>query len=211
MARKTKEETERTYHALLDAATALFLRQGVARTTLNDIAGEAGMTRGAIYWHFDNKDAVIKALWERNSHELHEQFVENLNHLDPARPAEHFRQLMKAMLRAAVNDEKVSNAIRIIMHSREFCEEETELQLYLNEKRRRFFDGMNTAISTIAEHGELHSQLAPEVVASGIWSYITGLVHTYLEPGSQIVDLKRHGDELMDWMLDGVLSERRKY
>ncbi|MGB0865929.1 MAG: TetR family transcriptional regulator, partial [Granulosicoccaceae bacterium] len=41
MVRKTKAETEQTYHALLDAAIALFTRQGVARTTLNEIAQEA--------------------------------------------------------------------------------------------------------------------------------------------------------------------------
>ena len=65
MARKTKEDAERTYIALLDAAEQLFFDKGVARTTLADIAAAAGMTRGAIYWHFKDKSAVLRALFEQ--------------------------------------------------------------------------------------------------------------------------------------------------
>ena len=98
MARKTKEDAELTYHALLDAATALFIRQGIARTTLNNIAAEAGMTRGAIYWHFDNKDAVIQALWERNTSTLHTSFINELRNLDVNDPAGHFRKTINNLL-----------------------------------------------------------------------------------------------------------------
>jgi AcrR family transcriptional regulator len=92
MARKSKEESEHTYNTLLDAATELFIRQGVmAKTTLNEIASAAGMTRGAVYWHFDNKDAVIKALWERNAKEVNLRFLDALAHLEPDNPASHFR------------------------------------------------------------------------------------------------------------------------
>ena len=64
MARKTKEEARETRNRILDAAEQVFQRQGVSRTSLADIAGEARVTRGAIYWHFKNKadlyDAMIK-------------------------------------------------------------------------------------------------------------------------------------------------------
>lgn len=53
--RRTKEEAEQTRQAILDAAEALFLTNGVARTSLEMIARECGATRGAVYWHFQNK------------------------------------------------------------------------------------------------------------------------------------------------------------
>jgi TetR/AcrR family acrAB operon transcriptional repressor len=62
MARKTKEDAEHTYAALLEAAEQMFFDKGVAHTTLNDIAAAAGMTRGAIYWHFKDKADVLQAL-----------------------------------------------------------------------------------------------------------------------------------------------------
>jgi TetR/AcrR family acrAB operon transcriptional repressor len=62
MARKTKEEAEKTRRCLLDAALKVFYEKGFVRSTLNDIAGEAGVTRGAIYWHFKDKVALFEAL-----------------------------------------------------------------------------------------------------------------------------------------------------
>lgn len=63
MVRKTKENAEHTYDALLEAAEQVFFDKGVAHTTLADIASAAGMTRGAIYWHFKDKGALLQALF----------------------------------------------------------------------------------------------------------------------------------------------------
>jgi AcrR family transcriptional regulator len=48
--------------AILDAAMTLVAAQGFARTTLDEIADAAGVSRGAIYWHFKNKTELITAL-----------------------------------------------------------------------------------------------------------------------------------------------------
>ena len=53
--RRTKEDAEKTRHAILAAAEQLFLERGVAHTSLEQIARHAGVTRGAVYWHFQNK------------------------------------------------------------------------------------------------------------------------------------------------------------
>src|SRR5213082_1462422 len=65
MARRTKEEALETRHRILDAAERIFERRGVSRTSLQDIAEAAGVTRGAIYWHFDGKEALFTAMMER--------------------------------------------------------------------------------------------------------------------------------------------------
>jgi AcrR family transcriptional regulator len=62
MARKTKEEAQVTRESVLIAALDLFSEQGYSRTTFSDIAKRIGMTRGAVYWHFDNKPALLAAL-----------------------------------------------------------------------------------------------------------------------------------------------------
>src|SRR5690606_22406871 len=65
MARRTKAEAMETREQILDAAELVFHRKGVSCTSLNDIAAEAGVTRGAIYWHFKNKHDVFIAMSER--------------------------------------------------------------------------------------------------------------------------------------------------
>jgi TetR/AcrR family acrAB operon transcriptional repressor len=65
MARRTKAEAAATREALIDAAEEMFMAHGVARTTLEQIARHAGMTRGAVYWHFKNKADLFRAMLER--------------------------------------------------------------------------------------------------------------------------------------------------
>lgn len=65
MARRTKEEALATRNRLLDAAELLFQAQGVSQTTLQQIAQQAGATRGAIYWHFKDKADLFNAMMER--------------------------------------------------------------------------------------------------------------------------------------------------
>jgi AcrR family transcriptional regulator len=64
MARKTKEEAEATRESVLMAALDLFSERGYSHATFSDIARRIGMTRGAVYWHFDNKPALLAALIE---------------------------------------------------------------------------------------------------------------------------------------------------
>ena len=63
--RKTKTEAQKTRQYLLDAALEVFWRDGVTRASLQAIAQEAGVTRGALYWHFKNKEDLFETLFEQ--------------------------------------------------------------------------------------------------------------------------------------------------
>ena len=62
MARRTKEEAERTRTRIMASALALFAKKGYDRTTFNDIAARLNLTKGAVYWHFESKEALLMAL-----------------------------------------------------------------------------------------------------------------------------------------------------
>lgn len=62
MARKTKEDAELTRQRIIDAARQVFLLRGVSRSTLELIAAQANVTRGAVYWHFKNKTEIFHAI-----------------------------------------------------------------------------------------------------------------------------------------------------
>jgi TetR/AcrR family transcriptional regulator, acrAB operon repressor len=65
MVRKTREDAVATREALLDAAEQVFRAKGVAHATLADVAQAAGLTRGAVYWHFRDKAEMLAAVCER--------------------------------------------------------------------------------------------------------------------------------------------------
>ncbi|MFO5701470.1 TetR family transcriptional regulator, partial [Klebsiella pneumoniae] len=65
MARKTKEEAQRTRQLLIESAIQQFALRGVTNTTLTDIADAAGVTRGAVYWHFASKTELFNEMWQQ--------------------------------------------------------------------------------------------------------------------------------------------------
>src|SRR5437879_12293622 len=62
MARRTKEDAAATRELLLDAAEREFCERGASRTSLAEVASAAGVTRGAVYWHFRDKSDVVSAM-----------------------------------------------------------------------------------------------------------------------------------------------------
>lgn len=61
--RQTRRRRD-TRRQILDASLHLFSEHGFARTTVRDIARNAGITDAAIYYHFDSKQDLLEALFE---------------------------------------------------------------------------------------------------------------------------------------------------
>lgn len=92
MARRTPEQAALTREAMIDAAERVFYEKGVARTTLQEIACAAGVTRGAFYWHFKDKGELFRAMLDR-VHLPFEELVEAIPENErPARELETIHQ-----------------------------------------------------------------------------------------------------------------------
>lgn len=75
--RRTKEEAAETGRQILQAAETLFLDKGYSNVSLEEIAAQSGVTRGAIHWHFKNKQGLLLAL-RNNSKEPFRRFADEL-------------------------------------------------------------------------------------------------------------------------------------
>ena len=72
--RDAEEPTSERRTQILDAAERSFSRAGFHRTTMQDVAAEAGMSPGNLYRYFASKDALVAGLCERNRAELAQEF-----------------------------------------------------------------------------------------------------------------------------------------
>jgi AcrR family transcriptional regulator len=84
---------------LLAAARRLFLEQGVAATSIEDITARAGVAKGSFYLQFASKDALLEALRQRFAHDL----LQEVEQAVAAVPAGEWRRKLAAWARAAVS------------------------------------------------------------------------------------------------------------
>jgi AcrR family transcriptional regulator len=73
-ARTTRRRVE-TRQRMLDAAAAVFARQGFGRSTVEQVCSEAGYTRGAFYSNFESLDELFLAMWEQQASRQRDELV----------------------------------------------------------------------------------------------------------------------------------------
>lgn len=69
--RRTKEDALETRNAILRVALDCFSRRGYTLTTFNDIAKRIHLTKGAVFWHFKTKEALLGAIMA-DEHKVYE-------------------------------------------------------------------------------------------------------------------------------------------
>ncbi len=93
------KKSARTRQAVLDAAARLFARQGYAGTNLSDIAAEAGIKTGSLYYHFASKDELVTEVLHFGTAHSHEHARAAVDALAARAPAvERLRAAIEAHL-----------------------------------------------------------------------------------------------------------------
>lgn len=175
MARKTKEEAERTYYQLLDAAIEEFIERGVSQTTLLQIASRAGLTRGAIYWHFKNKDELIMALWEYVAGDDMREFCQQLKAISPENGAQQFKQMLVMMVQHLSEDERMQQVIHIISNVMDYSCIDSDIAQYMSAKSTDIYEALVAAITVLKAHDLIKVSHSSQLMASGIFAYFMGL------------------------------------
>ena len=93
-------QVEQTRTALLDAARQLFAERGFAATSVADVVAAAEVTKGALYHHFETKEALFAAVFERVEAELQQRTRRAAR--SATTPADRLRRGFDAYLDAAL-------------------------------------------------------------------------------------------------------------
>jgi AcrR family transcriptional regulator len=99
------ERSEATRNALIEAARALFAERGYADVGTEEIVRAAGVTRGALYHHFDGKRELFEAVYERIEAELAQRIASGALGGGVAEPLEAMRAGAETLLRACTEPE----------------------------------------------------------------------------------------------------------
>ena len=179
MARRTKEDALATRDSILDAAELLFAQQGVSRTSLQHIATAAGVTRGAIYWHFDDKSALFNAMIERAKLPL-EAALQELDANSGADPLLALQDYAILVFRLTMEDPKARRAFEIATLKMEYVDEMSAVRERRLLNRGQWMAMAQRLVRQGMEKGSVAATAAPGAVALGTWTLIEGLIRNWL-------------------------------
>ena len=203
MVRRTKEEALATRHRILDAAEALFERQGVSRTSLNDIAAEAQVTRGAIYWHFKDKADLFTAMMERATMPLEEGLAADCGCPVQGDPLEFLLRRSVEVLRLTATDPQMRRVLEISMHKVEYVDELLGVRDRLLQGRNECLAECEHAFKLAMQRGLLQRALPARCAALGLHALIDGLARNWLlDPAA--FDLVKVGRQVIASYIDGL-------
>ena len=198
MARRTREEAEETRQLLLKTALRLFSEEGLQKTTLAQVAEAAGVTRGAIYWHFRDKADMLEALWENIAAPLQTQY-QKIMQSPEANPLDVLQQVAEAMLKLVASDNRTQQMVRIARQalsdpllsekSRELCRQDLEDLMPVLERARH--DGL------------IRKDLTAEGAALVYYGYLDGVINCWLNIDDS-VQLERQAGVLAGIVVQGL-------
>lgn len=176
--RRTKDDAERTRIAILDAAEQVFCEQGVAGATLEKISRAAGVTRGALYWHFADKTDLLRALHERAAPPQVEIILLAADEENDD-PLGMLEAAAIEMLRLFEHDES-RQRLFLIMSNHVASDVETEWLQSANADMSRAL----TALTAQARaQGRLNPDFTPEEAAVIMMATMNGLLSEWLRRG----------------------------
>ena len=202
MARHSKEDALATRHQLLDAAECVFAEKGVSRACLHDIAQAAGVSRGAIYWHFKNKADLFNAMMERITLPM-EGALHQIGHVAGQDPLGELRCAILDSMRKIASDERTRLVFEVATLKVEYVDEllavkERHLQCQGDAVRQ-----IQRSLQDACALRSLPLMVSPSNAAQGLHALVVGLIHTWLlDP--KVFDLVQVAEMAIGAYLAGV-------
>lgn len=178
--RRTKEQAEQTRRNIMSAALRTFSRSGIAHTTLEDIAAAARVTRGAIYWHFADKQALLKAIREDVSLPLIDKADFTLLNDAESDPLERIERFMLDLVGAIEGNRRTRQALCVMSFKCEYVGELKDLLKEYARNNERLHALLTGVYTQAGDRGELRAGLAPGIAALETTVFLAGLLRLSL-------------------------------
>lgn len=204
MMRRTKEEAELTRQSVLEAAIAEFSRSGYAATRLEDIAKSAGVTRGAVYHHFNGGKAelfttIIEQATTTGNQAIDKAIQEGGTFL------EILRRILVYTLELLDQDNQFREAMRLLLFNSGDSPDLTPMRTLRLKQGRAQLEQIARFFGLGLQQGTVRPDLDPQVGARAFLAYQNGLILLWLSaPGS--IDPKQHAAGLAEIFVRGVAA-----
>jgi TetR/AcrR family acrAB operon transcriptional repressor len=183
--RRTKEEAAKTRATIVEGALACFDRYGIANSTLEQIAQESGVTRGAVYHYFGSKREILREIREQVSVPLLDEADTAMLKDNEVPALERVERFLLHVLKALEKDPRKRIAFTVMQFKCEYVLDmgaELECAARSTEQMVQAFEG---AYRRAERDGELSPGVAPRIAALETMMFLSGLLRLWLLGGSR--------------------------
>jgi TetR/AcrR family acrAB operon transcriptional repressor len=184
MVRKTKEDAAITRQRIIDAAREMFLLKGVSRTSLEQIATHASVTRGAVYWHFQNKAELFHAMREEVYLPLIDRMDDTLlGHSEESNkdPLGRIRKHLESTIQVLDNDQTTRATYEVMMTKCEYVDEFADVLQSILSNCSGLVHKMEQAYTKAQQIGQVGTQLSAAELALDTHLFFSGLLHMWVK------------------------------
>lgn len=178
--RRTKEEAAITRAAIIEGALRCFDRHGLASSTVDQIAAEAGVTKGAVYHHFPGKHGIIRAIRDSLTLPLLDAADTELLRASELPVLERIERFLVGLVEGLEQDRRKRCALKVMFFK---CEYVGELEAELPQWRRnndRLVKAFETAYRQARQAGELAGCVVPRVAAVETMMFLAGTLRLWM-------------------------------
>ncbi|PHM53840.1 hypothetical protein Xekk_02751 [Xenorhabdus sp. KK7.4] len=206
MARKTKQQANETRQHIIEAAIKVFSERGVSATSLSEIAVAAGVTRGAIYWHFKNKTDLLFAVCKMPANKI-DALEKEYQAKYPNNPLLVLRYILIFLLKVMTTDSQNRLLMEIFFHKCEFVGEMSSLAEQIREVCISDYQKIEDMLVMCIQSGELPYNLDIRRSAIMLRALMTGLLENWLF-APESFNIQAQSESLVDGFIDTLKYSR---
>lgn len=181
MVRKTKEDAAITRQRIIDAAREMFLQKGVSRTSLEQIASHASVTRGAVYWHFQNKAELFHAMREEVYLPLIDRMDDTLLGDHDTDPLERIHKHLTNTIHILDQDTTTRATYEVMMTKCEYVDEFADVLKSILSNCSGLVHKLEQAYAQAQALGLVGTQLTAAELAMDTHLFFSGLLHMWVK------------------------------
>jgi TetR/AcrR family transcriptional regulator, acrAB operon repressor len=202
MVRRTKAEAAATREALLDAAERVFRARGVAHASLAEIAAAAGLTRGALYWHFRDKADLLKALTDRVQLPMEAMLARagRERHKDPLGV---IRELAIFALTSLAEDPRKQAVLDVVTHKCELASEFGSIAARSHNADNSCHASVERLLRQAVAARQLPRDTDTQLAACSLGAFVAGLMREWVQQPTAY-DLRNAAPMMIDTFLAGL-------
>lgn len=183
---------------IMSAAKKVFAEKGFNTTTIADIAKEAGLSYGSVYWYFDSKDALFDELMAVEEQALRTHLEQALGRLDEAAASEDaFRIAVRATFEFFEGDR---DTVRLLF--RDSIALGDRFEKHLQRIYERFIDDIEALVATARDRGDI-IDAPPRMIAFSLAALIGQLALRRLTTDDGVA-AEVAADFVVSLVLDGL-------